>query len=392
MRNILANLIVTALLLVGVAHPAFAVTDTSNGDWSQQQVTLKNTPEAALMVRVGDINNLGFGWPTGFDPFSGKNTPAHNYPWTPPAGALPGLDRIMVISSYQGMPPAGYDGYTATTSRPANSVQDITLSYDLSGIAVQAAVLQLFVDDFQATVWQASYQATLNGTRAPFLESVINSLNQTGPIGKLVSVLVPADFLPQIATGKLVLRFDDPVSGAGDGYAIDFVKLLVNPVGYAKLGTVTGKVTDSSGKPLANATVSAAGLSTATTDATGNFTLLNVPAGLASISVSLGGYATTRKNVDVVAGQSQSVSFSLTVRSDIERLLNWAEYYDPIHFPSGSATQTVLGYTFRYYPVTGIYLGSSPTGRVIVHDGKTWNLFDVGAVTDFLPMALAAGF
>ena len=44
--------------------------DDNNGDWTIQQVTLTNTSEANLMVRAGDIDNLGFGWPQNFDPFS----------------------------------------------------------------------------------------------------------------------------------------------------------------------------------------------------------------------------------------------------------------------------------------------------------------------------------
>ncbi len=46
-------------------------------------------PEADLVVRTGDINNLGFGWPAGFDPFSGESTPPHPFPWTPPPGSPP---------------------------------------------------------------------------------------------------------------------------------------------------------------------------------------------------------------------------------------------------------------------------------------------------------------
>ena len=46
-----------------------------DGDWSKKIEILQNTPEAQLMVRTGDIDNLGFGWPANFNPFSGNNTP-----------------------------------------------------------------------------------------------------------------------------------------------------------------------------------------------------------------------------------------------------------------------------------------------------------------------------
>src|SRR5580704_3037335 len=57
--------------------------------------------EADLLVRTGDINNLGFGWPQGFDPFSCKST-SHDYPWDPRPGAPEGTDRIMVGSGVTG--------------------------------------------------------------------------------------------------------------------------------------------------------------------------------------------------------------------------------------------------------------------------------------------------
>ena len=44
-------------------------------------------------------------------------------------------------------------------------------------------MFQMFLDDFQAPVWHAHYQVTLNGTRIPTFEAAVNSLEQTGPTG-----------------------------------------------------------------------------------------------------------------------------------------------------------------------------------------------------------------
>jgi hypothetical protein len=74
--------------------------DPNNGDWSQENVTLHNTAEADLMVRIGDIDNLNFGWPDNFDPFSGESTPIHPFPWAINASDPAGTDRIMVVSSF----------------------------------------------------------------------------------------------------------------------------------------------------------------------------------------------------------------------------------------------------------------------------------------------------
>ena len=46
----------------------------TDGDWSKQFLVLKNTAEAELMIRVGDIDNLGFGFDEDFNPFSGRST------------------------------------------------------------------------------------------------------------------------------------------------------------------------------------------------------------------------------------------------------------------------------------------------------------------------------
>lgn len=104
-RLALCLLLMPAALAVNVAT---AQTTPTDGDWSFQYVILTNTPEAALMVRVGDIDNLGFGWPAGFDPFSGNSTPVHAFPWAVDPADTPGTDRIMVVTSfdYTGNPPS----------------------------------------------------------------------------------------------------------------------------------------------------------------------------------------------------------------------------------------------------------------------------------------------
>lgn len=65
------------------------------------QAFLQNTAEADYIIRVGDIDNLGFGWPDGFDPFCGRTTDAHAYPWKAGKEDLPGFDRILLSSNLQ---------------------------------------------------------------------------------------------------------------------------------------------------------------------------------------------------------------------------------------------------------------------------------------------------
>lgn len=305
--------ILTACLLLTLAARALAATITANdGDWSAHQAALRNTAEAELMVRSGDIDNLGYGWPVNFDPFSGAATPRHNFPWKVDANDPTGTDVIMVITSYAGKPPAGSDGYTTSTQRPANAVKPLDLSFDLDGLSVRDAALQIFVDDFQAPYWKANYTVTLNGQPYPELEALINSLVQTGPVGKLISVTVPPRLLSQIASGHVQLLFDDLTTGAGDGYAIDFVKLLINRTGVLPVATISGNVADAvTHRPIAGTLVHAFDREAAT-DAAGNYTLTGVPAGLAFVEASAAGYVTKSSNVDLLAGQTVSgVNFEL---------------------------------------------------------------------------------
>jgi hypothetical protein len=78
--------------------PAQTPSFKAPASWALKTERTVNGPEADLLVRTGDINNLGFGWPDGFDPFSGKSTPGHGYPWDPRPGAPDGTDRILMGS------------------------------------------------------------------------------------------------------------------------------------------------------------------------------------------------------------------------------------------------------------------------------------------------------
>jgi hypothetical protein len=286
--------------------------DDANGDWLEQEVILFNTTEAEVMIRVGDIDNLGFGWEAGFNPFSGNSTPGHSFPWAVHPDDHNGTDRIMVVSSYNGNPPHGNDGYTATTSRPENLPREITMHYNLLGTSVHSAALQIFVDDFQAPVWWANYEVYINGTRAVFMEPLINSLVQTGPIGKLISIQIPVDYIYLVEQDSLSILFDDNSTGAGDGYAIDFVKLLINPGAYSYTGTIQGNVTDiDTSFPIEGVLITAASIVSDYSNDAGDYELLAVPAGLVFIEASKQGYQTETFFVNLVADDTETLPIQL---------------------------------------------------------------------------------
>lgn len=311
MNSILKSSIAFLFLLNFISAISQTITP-EDGNWTERNVTLTNTSQAELMVRVGDIDNLNFGWPVNFDPFSGKNTPSHGYPWTPNPADPDGTDRIMVITSYKGTPPSGKDGYTSNTSRPANSVRPIVLTYNLNGLTVYNVVLQIFVDDFQAPVWKARYTVTIDNVRVPFLETIINSLSQTGPVGKMISVNIPHEFVYLFEDGEIRIVFDDLTTGAGDGYAIDFVKILINTKVLGQYSKINGKITVSgTTTPLENVKVVANGLKKTFTGVDGKFTLDSIPPGIITLQTYKPGYGSQTKYANLAAGVTGTVDFQL---------------------------------------------------------------------------------
>ncbi|HZS99195.1 MAG TPA: OmpA family protein [Terriglobales bacterium] len=298
-------------------------------DWALRYERTEGGPEADLVVRTGDINNLGFGWPKNFDPFSGKSTPAHPFPTVPKPGSPDGTDRILLGSvvtaaDYAEHPFAG-DGYTSSVLRPcqesANASscktrqdsmpQPIVLPVGALPSKIDAVLFQIFVDDFQAPSFHSHFQASLNATRIPSLEQVLNALEQTGPIGKLISVNLLPEYFPLLQSGTVKLLIDDPTTHAQDGYAVDFVRILVNPRKFQYLVSVAVTVKDwDKNTPIAGATVTAA-LQSGSTDATGNCELSGLPAGLVVATAVAPGYDANSATADIVAGQSGHAEIQL---------------------------------------------------------------------------------
>jgi outer membrane protein OmpA-like peptidoglycan-associated protein len=271
-------------------------------DWAATYRVERNAKEAELLVQVGDIDNLGFGWPPEFDPFSGKSTPVHAFPWAPESDDPPGTDRIMVNS---GAPliVSNKDGYTRETYRPENLPEPLTIEFDPKAVPIKAALLQLFVDDFQAPVMKTRFSVTLDGRPAPDIETTINKLNQTGPIGKLVTIRLLPEYLGLLADGKLQILVDDPTTKVGDGFAFDFARLLINPKGFVYSGTIRGIVIDKQSEaPITGAVASAGNVRQATTNADGRFELREVPAGLVVVTGSHPDYVTGSEQSDLLAG------------------------------------------------------------------------------------------
>ncbi len=294
-------------------------------EWKQIRRVQKDAPEADLLVQLGDIDNMGFGWPNGFDPFSGKSTPVHRFPYLPESDDPAGTDRIMVVSGFTGG--VRSDGYTQQTSRPSNQPQPLVLEFDLQGVEVKTVALQLFVDDFQSKTMKSRYRAWIDGRELSDVAVVLNALDQTGPIGKLLTLQLLPEYVDTVRDGRVEIRIDDPDTNAGDGFAFDFVRLLVNPKGYAYTGTVRGIAVDTAaGRPLAGVLVSAGNVVQALTDDKGGFLLEKVPAGLVVTTGSKPEYEPDSEAADLVSGETVDIVLELTPsKKDSESLARQLE-------------------------------------------------------------------
>lgn len=363
----LSALVLATTLYVSDSLAVKADSQSTDGDWSATYVQLYDTEEAEVMVRVGDIDNFGYGWAENFDPFSGDETAVHAYPFYPSSKDPDGTDRIMVVTGYDRNSNAANDGYTSELPKNYNSkLVPITMTYDLKGKKVDNAVIQIFIDDIQPSKWVKSgntwinkgrggfsqnslnqYQVTFcvegqKPVRIPEFEAVINNLDQHGPIGKLVYFAVPQKYLSMIEEGQkgFQIKIDDPNTKApikdtnkqntGDGYAIDFVKLMVNKKSeYTKYNaTVKGNVYEAKyvgsqlvldeTKPISNAkiTINGAEDNFVYSDAKGAYNSHKVPAGQVVLIVEKDGYEKAEYTIGtLVAGQTKTYDLGL-VKTD----------------------------------------------------------------------------
>ena len=74
--------------------------------------------------------------------------------------------------------------------------RSIGLSVGTLPLKIDSVLFQIFVDDFQAPSFHSHFQASLNGTRIPSLEQALNAVDQTGPIGKLITVNLLPEYFP----------------------------------------------------------------------------------------------------------------------------------------------------------------------------------------------------
>jgi hypothetical protein len=135
-----------------------------------------------------------------------------------------------------------------------------------------------------------------------------------------------------------------------------FTLPIATPAAESTTGAIVGNVLTATGKPVAGAHVlalSPSGRYAATTDSSGRFSLLNITPDTYSISSDAPGFSSaTRDGVTVLAGQTQSVAFTMQVA--LKTIASVRSSAKAFAVGSTADTFTVTGDTAKAtYPVAG---------------------------------------
>lgn len=177
---------------------------------------------------------------------------------------------------------------------------------------INSAALLMFVDDFQSPTTCSRFRVWFNGKRLAPAEKIINSIDQSGPVGKIIYIKIPDDMLPLLKKDKLVLSIDDSTTYAGDGYSIDFVKLLINPRPYKHTGPLKVFVRNSTDQePIKNAVVSVPEFGEVKTNSEGRARINGLYAGLVIADFSARGFISKTQSFDVIAGDEEGDEYEV---------------------------------------------------------------------------------
>jgi OmpA-OmpF porin, OOP family len=307
MKQLKFLLTLLSFVLLVTKMNAQAKTVSSDMDWKAQRAILKNSMESEFIIRVGDVDNLGFGWPEGFDPFCGRMTESHFYPWEMKEEDLPGFDRILLSSKYDPSKPqkCGGDGYSA--SFDAIKSKPVTWSIPtevLKGVNIRNAYLQIFIDDFQAPSLCSKFQLMVNGKRFIEAEKLLNAIDQSGPVGKLITIPLTEDYYPVLSGSNNISLLIDEYTGAADGFAIDFIRLLVNRSRENSCkGNLKGKVFEkATEQPIVGAKVFTSENIAVSTGNDGAFEIKGIPTGFEVVGASAAGYTDGSATADIGEG------------------------------------------------------------------------------------------
>jgi thermitase len=134
-------------------------------------------------------------------------------------------------------------------------------------------------------------------------------------------------------------------------------------------GSITGSVTDAEdGSPIVGAAVSD-GARTVTTDASGKYTIVDVPSGSYEVTASKEGYESLASVVTVISGATSVMNFALNQKSPMTDTM----WVDSIGFVSNGKN---LFIEVRVVTASGVLSGAQVSLSLECSNGELWNFSD----------------
>ncbi|MGB9120146.1 MAG: carboxypeptidase regulatory-like domain-containing protein, partial [Candidatus Angelobacter sp.] len=303
-----------------------------------------------------------------------------------------------------GWVPIGSYQAVATASGFGPTVAAVTLT--VGATTTQNMVLSPPKPDFSLPV-SPDFQNVTAGQSTSFLTAVDPVRGFTGTVVLSTTGLpsgVSASFNPaSVASGTSVLTLNSSSGTPGGTYTINVVgtsgslqhstQIVLVVKATITTGTASGRVTRASnGTGIAGATVSTSFAST-TTDASGNYTLANLPAGSVQLTASASGFNSLTKTVTITAGQTTSASFALVATAPTGSITGRITSAIDGHALSGTTVTYSRGstvsdangyYTFKAVPPGKYTVTAQKTGWV---SASTTVTVASGAVTANIRMA-----
>lgn len=209
------------------------ITETDDA-WNSKGANLYDTTEARRVVRIGDIDNFGFGWQIGASPYHGMKLRERPALWLNPElsenGYVEdpaGTDLLMARSGSietRSNDPGDLTHYAVET-------QIIEAEFPSAEDTEGSVLLQLYIAGFDSPHSDEKYVATLNGESAPFLENALNAITVADGGGALLTLALPEEMSEAVRQGTFSLKIDKtgPLQTEQDIFAIDFVRILFEP-------------------------------------------------------------------------------------------------------------------------------------------------------------------
>jgi hypothetical protein len=298
------------LVLVGDAEsPKRRILDlpvtSTEGEWSAGSVELSDTEEAAWSIRMGDIDNMNAGWRIAFNPFKGGRARELPIAWETNVEDSAGTDRVMVIRGSR-------LGDEFSTHAPQNDarIEPVTMNFLPPQIEIGTLHLQCFVSGLDQRSGGTPYSLLLNGQSFPEIDEQLRALDIPDRQGAMLTLRLPRAAHSLMQSGRVELVIDASEPAAANGYAFDFVRLLINVRQFTHTGSIIGTVRDGkTATALNGARISAQGRTT-TTDRDGRYRLDGIAAGVAVLIVEPPGLARQLRAVELTAGGAVEAFFA----------------------------------------------------------------------------------